>query len=74
MCEHCESTINAIEAGRCYRKEVEQNNRIHSATATKDMRQMFDTARGKGHILDLLHGGFPGADAPSIGVIRTFSH
>lgn len=30
-------------------------------------RQAFDAARGEGHFLDLLWGGFPGADAPSIG-------
>ena len=29
-------------------------------------RQAFDAARGEGHFLDLLWGGFPGADAPSI--------
>ena len=27
----------------------------------------FDAARGEGHFLDLLWGGFPGADAPSVG-------
>lgn len=30
-------------------------------------RQAFDAARGEGHALDLLWGGFPGADAPIIG-------
>ena len=30
-------------------------------------RQAFDAARGEGHFLDLLWGGFPGADAPSVG-------
>ncbi len=34
-------------------------------------RQAFDAARGEGHILDLLWGGFPGADAPSIGTDKT---
>ena len=34
-------------------------------------RQAFDTARGEGHFLDLLWGGFPGADAPSIGTEKT---
>ena len=34
-------------------------------------RQAFDAARGEGHFLDLLWGGFPGADAPSIGTART---
>ena len=34
-------------------------------------RQAFDAARGEGHWLDLLWGGFPGADAPSIGTART---
>ena len=29
--------------------------------------QAFDAARGEGHFLDLLWGGFPGADAPSAG-------
>ena len=28
-------------------------------------------ARGEGHFLDLLWGGFPGADAPSIGTDKT---
>ena len=34
-------------------------------------RQSFDAARGEGHFLDLLWGGFPGADAPSIGTEKT---
>ena len=34
-------------------------------------RQAFDAARGEGHFLDLLWGGFPGADAPSIGTDYT---
>ena len=34
-------------------------------------RQAFDAARGEGHCLDLLWGGFPGADAPSIGTEKT---
>lgn len=34
-------------------------------------RQSFDAARGEGHLLDLLWGGFPGADAPSIGTEKT---
>jgi hypothetical protein len=34
-------------------------------------RQAFDAARGEGHSLDLLWGGFPGADAPSIGTVKT---
>ena len=34
-------------------------------------RQAFDAARGEGHFLDLLWGGFPGADAPSIGTVKT---
>ncbi len=34
-------------------------------------RQAFDAARGEGHFLDLLLGGFPGADAPSIGTDKT---
>lgn len=34
-------------------------------------RQAFDSARGEGHWLDLLWGGFPGADAPSIGTEKT---
>ena len=34
-------------------------------------RQAFDAARGEGHFLDLLWGGFPGADAPSVGTART---
>ncbi len=34
-------------------------------------RQAFDAARGEGHFLDLLWGGFPGADAPSIGTDKT---
>lgn len=34
-------------------------------------RQAFDAARGEGHFLDLLWGGFPGADAPSIGADKT---
>lgn len=34
-------------------------------------RQAFDAARGEGHYLDLLCGGFPGADAPSIGTDKT---
>lgn len=34
-------------------------------------RQAFDAARGEGHFLDLLWGGFPGADAPSIGTPET---
>ncbi len=34
-------------------------------------RQAFDAARGNGHFLDLLWGGFPGADAPSIGTVKT---
>ena len=34
-------------------------------------RQAFDAARGEGHFLDLLWGGFPGADAPSIGTAET---
>ncbi len=33
--------------------------------------QAFDAARGEGHFLDLLWGGFPGADAPSIGTEKT---
>ena len=35
-------------------------------------RQAFDTARGEGHFLDLLWGGFPGADAPSLGTDHSF--
>ncbi len=35
------------------------------------VRQAFDAARGEGHFLDLLWGGFPGADAPSIGTEKT---
>lgn len=34
-------------------------------------RQAFDAARGEYHWLDLLWGGFPGADAPSIGTAKT---
>ena len=34
-------------------------------------RQSFDAARGEGHWLDLLWGGFPGADAPSVGTVKT---
>ena len=34
-------------------------------------RQAFDSARGEYHWLDLLWGGFPGADAPSIGTEKT---
>ena len=34
-------------------------------------RQAFDAARSEGHFLDLLWGGFPGADAPSIGTEKT---
>lgn len=34
-------------------------------------RQAFDAARGEGHLLDLLWGGFPGADAPSLGTAKT---
>lgn len=34
-------------------------------------RQAFDAARGEYHWLDLLWGGFPGADAPSIGTDKT---
>lgn len=34
-------------------------------------RQAFDAARDEGHFLDLLWGGFPGADAPSIGTAKT---
>jgi len=34
-------------------------------------RQAFDAARGEGHLLDLLWGGFPGADAPSVGTEKT---
>ena len=34
-------------------------------------RQAFDAARGEGHFRDLLWGGFPGADAPSIGTDKT---
>ena len=34
-------------------------------------RQAFDAARGSGHFLDLLFGGFPGADAPSLGTEKT---
>ena len=34
-------------------------------------RQAFDAARGQYHWLDLLWGGFPGADAPSIGTEKT---
>ena len=34
-------------------------------------RQAFDAARGEGHFLDLLWGGFPSADAPSIGTAET---
>lgn len=30
-----------------------------------------DAARGEGHFFDLLWGGFPGADAPSIGTDKT---
>ena len=37
-------------------------------------RQAFDAARGGWHILDLLWGGFPGADAPSIGTEKTIYH
>jgi len=35
------------------------------------VRQAFDAARGEGHFLDLLWGGFPGADAPSLGTEKT---
>ena len=34
-------------------------------------RQAFDAARGEGHVLDLLWGGFPGADAPRVGTEKT---
>jgi len=34
-------------------------------------RQAFDAARGEGHFLDLLWGGYPGADAPSVGTEKT---
>jgi len=34
-------------------------------------RQAFDAARGDGHCRDLLWGGFPGADAPSVGTDKT---
>ena len=34
-------------------------------------RQAFDAARGEYHWLDLLWGGFPGSDAPSIGTEKT---
>ena len=34
-------------------------------------RQAFDAARGEGHFFDLIWGGFPGADAPSIGTDKT---
>lgn len=34
-------------------------------------RQAFDAARGEWHFLDLLWGGFPGADAPSVGTEKT---
>lgn len=34
-------------------------------------RQAFDAARGECHWLDLLWGGFPGADAPSVGTEKT---
>lgn len=34
-------------------------------------RQAFDAARGEGHVLDLLWGGFPGSDAPSFGTEKT---
>lgn len=34
-------------------------------------RQAFDAARGEYHWLDLLWGGFPGADAPSVGTDKT---
>ena len=34
-------------------------------------RQAFDAARGEGHFLDLLWGGFLGTDAPSIGTDKT---
>lgn len=34
-------------------------------------RQAFDAARGEGHFLDLLWGGFPGADAPTLGTAKT---
>ena len=34
-------------------------------------RQAFDAARGEGHFLGLLWGGFPGADAPSVGTEKT---
>ncbi len=34
-------------------------------------RQAFDAARGEYHWLDLLWGGFPGADAPSVGTVKT---
>lgn len=34
-------------------------------------RQAFDAARGEYHWLDILWGGFPGADAPSIGTAKT---
>lgn len=37
-------------------------------------RQAFDAARGEGHFLDLLWGGFPGADAPSIGTEKKVWH
>ena len=37
-------------------------------------RQAFDAARGEGHFLDLLWGGFPSADAPSIGTEKTVCH
>lgn len=34
-------------------------------------RQAFDAARCEGHFRDLLWGGFPGADAPSLGTDKT---
>ena len=37
-------------------------------------RQAFDAARGEYHWLDLLYGGFPGADAPSVGTEKTVFH
>ena len=35
------------------------------------MNMKTSIARDEGHFLDLLWGGFPGADAPSIGTDKT---
>ena len=47
------------------------SSRIGGYRCDNVTRQAFDAARGSGHFLDLLFGGFPGADAPSIGTEKT---